>query len=885
MDSAYIKFNGGIWSEQLKGRYDLGNYKSAARTCDNFIPTRYGQVEKRAGTKHLGYAKNDDKKCVLHSFQFSVNTKFMLEFGDLYIRFWSNDLQVESGGSPLEVVTPYLEADLYELQIRAVNDVVYIVHPDYPVGKLTRLADDNWTYAAADLNLPFVDPDVNSTVVTLTPDGLTGSIGIAASADAFDADHVGSELRLKYLTEGSSSIFHDDYLISATTYYSELTTYDNVIGFINTTSYETDSSNSKYWRVYRNAALNDQLLYYTCIKDYTPTAWVTATSYALDDVVIESGSVYYCTTAHTSSAAFVTDSANWSDPITHPADAPNHFDAGAEALFPQEVAGEWSLKTTGNWRGDWAIQRSVDGGTNWSTIRVLSSRDDANYLVEEDEEGETNLIRVLAITSYWSVRERESVTFTVLSAPAYGVATIDTVTDAQNVVATVTTDMPETTAAISWQESAFSSYQGYPRTIALFDNRLLFAGTKKKPQAFFYSGINSYDDFLAATTLADAPFFVETLSDDQSSVQWITAQRELFVGTASVEGVLTTRKQDEAQSAENLPIVRWNEAMGSAHRAALPLRDSLLILQRGRTTLNMMAYSLEKDGYTGEEVSLLCPNIFSSGILQMTHIREPYTGAHVVTEDGTICHMIYEPKLQVTGWCRFTTQGGTFESIQSLPSSIDDATLWGSTTDEDDLWCVVKRTINGTTRRHIERFTTGNTAKQEANDADNLYYLDAAVKVTGSGLTTVTGLDHLEGETVCVLADGIKGSYVVSSGSITLSVAADTVVVGLPITSTFEPFDLETGESVGKRKQLYQSKLLVWKSLGGSIASDGEDYQDLIYHVAGETMDESVPLKDGYMEIFHESAHSRQKYWRIQHDEPHPFTLQAVVQTFTVSKH
>jgi len=884
MDSAYIKFNGGIWSEQLKGRYDLGNYKSAARTCDNFIPTRYGQVEKRAGTKHLGYAKNNDKVCVLHSFQFSVNTKFMLEFGDLYIRFWSNDLQVESGGSPLEVVTPYLEADLYELQIRAVNDVVYIVHPDYPVGKLTRLADDNWTYAAADLNLPFVDPDVNSTEVTLTPDGLTGSIGIAASADAFDADHVGSELRLKYLTEGSSSIFHDDYLFSATTYYSELNTYDNVAYFTKTGSYETDSTNSKYWRVARNGGVNDQLLYYTCIKDYTPTAWVTATSYALDDVVTESGSVYYCTTAHISSALFTTDSANWSE-VVHPADAPNHFDAGAEALFPQEVSGKWSLKTTGNWRGDWAIQRSVDGGTNWSTIRVLSSRDDANYLVEEDEEGETNLIRVLAITSYWFARERESVTFTALSAPAYGVATIDTVTDAQNVVATVTTDMPFITAAVSWQESAFSTYQGFPRTIALFDNRLLFAGTKKKPQAFFYSGINSYDDFLAATTLADAPFYVETLSDDQSSVQWITAQRELFVGTASVEGVLTTRKQDEAQSPENLPIVRWNEAMGSAHRAALPLRDSLLILQRGRTTLNMMAYSLEKDGYTGEEVSLLCPNIFSSGILQMTHMREPYTGAHVVTEEGTICHMVYEPKLQVTGWCKFTTQGGEFESIQSLPSSLDDATLWGSTTDEDDLWCVVKRTVNGTTRRHIERFTTGNTAKQEANDADNLYYLDAAVKVTGSGLTTVTGLNHLEGETVCVLADGIKGSYVVSSGSITLSVAADTVVVGLPITSTFEPFDLETGESVGKRKQLYQSKLLVWKSLGGSIASDGEDYQDLVYHVAGETMDESVPLKDGYMEIFHESAHSRQKYWRIQHDEPHPFTLQAVVQTFTVSKH
>ena len=878
MDSAYIKFNGGIWSEQLKGRYDLGNYKSAARTCENFIPTRYGQVEKRAGTKHLGYAKNDDKVCVLHSFQFSVNTKFILEMGDLYIRFWSNDLQVESGGSPLEVVTPYLEADLYELQIRAVNDVVYIVHPDYPVGKLIRLADNNWTYAAADLSLPFVDPDVNSTVVTLTPDALTGSIGIAASADAFDADHVGSELRLKYLTEGSSSTFHDDYVIATNTYYSELVAADNAVSFNKTNTYETTSDNGYHWRVHRSVALNNQILYYTCIKDYTPATWVTATSYVLDDVVINATLAYYCTTAHTSSVLFADDSSNWSQ-VIQPADAPNHFSAGAEALFPQDVSGGWSIKTTGNWRGDWAIQRSVDGGVNWSTIRTLSSRDDANYLVEEDENGETHQIRVLAITSYWNVRERESVTFTILSAPAYGVATVTTVTDAQNVVATVTTDMPSTSASVSWQESAFSSYQGYPRTIALFDNRLLFAGTKKKPQAFFYSEINIYDNFLASTTLADAPFFVETLSDDQSAVQWITAQRELFVGTASVEGVLITRKQDEAQSPENLPIVRWNESMGSAHRPALPLRDSLLILQRGRTTLNMLAYSIDKDGYTGEEVSLLCPHLFSSGVLQMAHLREPYTGVFTVQEDGTICHMVYEPKLQVTGWCKYTTQDGAFESVQTLPSSENEST------DEDEVWCVVKRTINGVTRRHIEHFTVGNRNKQEANDADNVWYVDAGLKFTGTNLLTITGLDHLEGETVCVLADGIKGSYVVSSGSITLAVAADTVIVGLPVTSTFEPFDLETADSAGRRKQLYQSKLMVWKSLGGSLAVDGKDYQDLIYHVAGETMDESIPLKDGYMEVFHESAHSRQKYWRIQHDEPHPFTLQAVVQTFTVSKH
>ena len=881
MDSAYIKFNGGIWSEQLKGRYDLGNYKSAARTCENFIPTRYGQVEKRAGTKHLGYAKNNDKVCVLHSFQFSVNTKFMLEFGDLYIRFWSNDLQVESGGSPLEVVTPYLEADLYELQIRAVNDVVYIVHPDYPVGKLTRLADDNWTYAAADLSLPFVDPDVNSIEVTLTPDALTGSIGIVASADAFNADHVGSELRLKYLTETSSSDFSQKYIIDPDTYDSDTYNANDDIVQFNATAASgtyTVSNASGKTRVWDDPVSSLVRIAYAVVQDFTYAAW-SAGTYAVDDLASFGGAVYICTVARTPSDTSdpATDTSSWTE-VDSPEDAPSYFRLGCLALSPQTVTGEWSIQTTGTWRGNWLIQRSVDGGTNWSTIRSLSSANDANYLVEEDEEGETAQIRVLGASYNDGGASSSTVTFTALSAPSYGQATITTVTDAQNVVATVTGDMPSTGTAVSWQESAFSVYQGYPRTVALFDNRLLFAGTKKKPQAFFYSEINGYDNFLAATTLADAPFFVETLSEDQSAVQWVTAQRELFVGTASVEGVLTTRKQDEAQSAENLPIVRWNESMGSAHRAALPLRDSLLVLQRGRTVLNMLAYSIDKDGYTGEEVSLLCPHLFSSGVLQMAHLREPYTGVFTVQEDGTVCHMVYEPKLQVTGWCKYTTQGGNFESIQALPSSGNEST------DEDEIWCVVKRTINGVTRRHIEHFTVGNRNYQRDDNADNVWHVDAGLKFTGTDLLTITGLDHLEGETVCVLADGIKGSYIVSGNQITLTTAADTVIVGLPVVSTFEPFDLETADSAGRRKQLYQSKLMVWKSLGGSLAVDGKDYQDLVYHVSGETMDESVPLKDGYMEVFHESSYSRQKYWRIKHYEPHPFTLQAVIQSFTVSK-
>ena len=866
METANIKFNGGIWSEVLKGRYDLGNYQSASRTCENFIPTRYGQVEKRSGTKHLGYAKNDDKVCVLHPFQYSVNTKFMLEFGDQYIRFWSNDLQVESAPStPLEVVTPYLEAELYELQMRAVNDCVYIVHPNHPVGKLTRLADDNWTYADADLSLPFTDPDVNSSDVTLTPSATTGTgIDIVASADAFDADHFGSVVRLKYLKDAESYGFHDNNINANAGGFDPLSSY--VIGDRVYTPFQIGSPSKRF--------------YYTCKQDYSPTVWSSLTDYALDDIVTYGGNAYICILTHTAQSV-TPDLANkkFDLVITSTGAYPQYFDEGALGFFPKDVSGKWSLKTTGSWNGSWAIQRSIDNGTTWATIKVLASSNDANYLVEEDEQGEPAQIRVLGLSSNWSSVQYQTVTFSILTTDAHGTAEITSVTDAQNVVADVLTELPDNQPTISWQESAFSEYQGYPRAIALFDNRLMLAGTAKKPQAFFYSGINTYNDFLAQTTLADAPFFVEALSDDQSSIQWLSAQRELFVGTASVEGVLATRKQDEAQSPENLPIVRWNESMGSAHRAALPMRDSLMCLQRGRTTINMLAYSLERDGYTGEEVSLLCNHLFSSGVQQMAHLREPYTGAFTVQEDGTLCHMVYEPKLQVTGWCKFTTKNGSFESVAVIPSS---------NSDEDEVWCVVKREVDGVTKRHVERFTISNRAKQEADDTDNLWYVDAGIKETGTDLTTISGLDHLEGETVCVLADGIKGEYIVNTGSITLTTPADTVIVGLPVTSEFEPLDLEVafkgGSTYGKLKQLYQSKLMLHKSLGGSVAYDGQDYQDLVYHTAGELMDESIPLKSGYSEVFHEGRHSRENYWRIKHDEPYPFTLQAVIQSFTVAK-
>ena len=904
----------------LKGRHDLDNYNTASRTCRNFIPTRYGQLEKRSGTQHLGFAKHDDKIAVLHEFQFSVTTKFFLEFGDLYIRFWSNDLQVDTTPSAwvtttayvigdtttesgttyycsvahtsgtfatdlaaskwyaledniLEVVTPYLEAELYEIQLRRVNDVVYLAHPNHPTGKLTRLADDNWTYEAVDFTMPYVNPDVDNTEVILTPSANTGSITVTGSAKAFEADHVGSGLRLRFLRPAITKMMIGWWALRHSTYYPGSS---NPASFNPATVYAVGDKVDTY-----SSSIHH---FSTCTAAYdATTTWASAgTTYAVGDLAehnptdMAGGDLYWvCIQAHTTTGTGATDEpgdgATWEDywtQITTAAHAPTYFDDGVVAMQAVEVIGEWSFMTSGTWTGTWVVERSIDGGTTWSTAAIVVSAGDNNENVTDDETEEV-LIRV-SLRELHGSHFSKKVFFNVESGNEFGIVDVTAVAgDGLSCTATVDGTLPQISNTLGWQETGFSPRQGYPRTVAMLDNRLLLCGTSKKPLAYFYSGISDYENFLGGT-LADSPFYIEIFSEDQSAVQWISAQRELFTGTASVEGVLLARKTDEAQSAENLPVVRWHESMGSAHRPALAVRDSLMVLQRGRTTLNMLSYSLDKDGYAGEEVSLLCRHLFTSGVQQMANVREPYTGAYAVTEAGTVCHMVYEPKLQVTGWCEFTTKGGTFESLQTLSGSGD----------EDDRWCVVKRTINSTTRRHIEKFVSGNTQRLEDRDADNMWYVDAGVKVTGSGLTTITGLTHLEGEEVECLIDGNRETLTVASGIVTPSKAFSTGIAGLCITSEFEPLDLESQGTFGKRKQLHQTKLMVWRSMGGEVASDGKDFQAIEYHTAGEAMDTAIPLADGFKEIFHESSHGRNKFFRIKHADPYPFTLQAVVQEF-----
>jgi hypothetical protein len=185
-------FNAGELTPLLQGRPDLGKYKNGCKTMLNFIPQIHGPAQKRTGTKFVNEVKDSTKKTRLIPFEFNTEQAYVLEFGNLYIRFYMNGGQILSGGSAYEVATPYLDTELDGVRYAQSADVMYITHPNHPPYKLSRTAHDNWTMAIVDFDWPPFNSE-NTSVLTITASAITGAgITLTASAALFSATQVGA---------------------------------------------------------------------------------------------------------------------------------------------------------------------------------------------------------------------------------------------------------------------------------------------------------------------------------------------------------------------------------------------------------------------------------------------------------------------------------------------------------------------------------------------------------------------------------------------------------------------------------------------------------------------------------------------------------------------
>jgi len=534
--------------------------------------------------------------------------------------------------------------------------------------------------------------------------------------------------------------------------------------------------------------------------------------------------------------------------------------------------GVWELFTYGTWTAEVLVQRSRDDGTTWETIRTYRSDDDRNVAVSGTELTEVQLRIKIA---NWSSHTNGKARLEISDNKVYGVVTVTAFTSSTVVTADVDIDMFATTATPDWAEGAWSEVQGYPRTVVLHEQRLVLGGTAKQANRIWGSVTDDFENFRKGTR-ADQAWDYQIASKENNAINWLVSRNSMLVGTSGDEWTFGSTNDNESISPTNIRV-RKQTAYGSKHIQAVLVNEAVLFLQRKGRKIREFVYSFERDTYVAPDLSLLSEHITQNTIVQQAFQQQPDAILWNVTSQGDLIGMTYEREQDVVGWHRHTTDGD-FESV---------AVIYGA--DGDEIWVTVKRTINGVTKRYVERFDPNATDKQRDDDKDNLFYVDSGVTTTAAN-KVVSNLDHLEGKTVAILTDGSNHAQkVVTGGKITLDIDATVVIVGIPYESILKPMrlniDTENGSGQGRIQKVHQVVARLYKSLGGEFGPDiNGDFQPIFYRKTGDVMDGSPALFTGDQEQEYSANYSEGGDIIFKQTQPYPLTILALVIKADVSQ-
>ncbi|MCK5614059.1 hypothetical protein KAR91_69995 [Candidatus Pacearchaeota archaeon] len=253
----------------------------------------------------------------------------------------------------------------------------------------------------------------------------------------------------------------------------------------------------------------------------------------------------------------------------------------------------------------------------------------------------------------------------------------------------------------------FNSPGDYPSAIAFMGDRLILGGTLNKPQTMIASRINDYRNFSLGTDDDDAYSF--TIAADRSSrIKWIVAKDVLMIGTSSSEWLVSGGASGITPS--NVQVLRQS-AYGSAYQQALFVADTLLFFQKGGRKLREYIYSNDNKAYLANDLTFFADHITENGLIESTYQQNPDSILWTIKEDGTLIGLTYDRLNQIAGWHRHSTDG-LFESVASVDGAGD----------EDELWFIVKRNVNGNTERYIEYMNPRNYGEQrDAVFVDSAY--------------------------------------------------------------------------------------------------------------------------------------------------------------------
>lgn len=780
-------FNAGEFSPALEGRVELAKYPQACKLIENFLLLVQGPAQRRGGSRYVAPIKNEAAGAWLLRFEFSATQAFVLEFGDLYVRFFTNEGQLLYPGSspysgifgyaagsivsqaginylcilattgnappnatywyPLtglicEIPSPYTFASLTNsdgtcaLDAEQSGDVLYIAHQARNVKPytLTRFANTNWQFAEYAPNQgPFLSEN-STTTATIQASAATGAINLTASVATFASTDIGRLVRLQ-------------------------------------------------------------------VANLTVAPWEAGKAYIIGDFARFDGKTYKATTAATSGTS----------PPTHE-------------------------------RGT-----ALDGKTG-----VTWDYQDAGY----------GIARITAFT------DSTHVAATVIQDPVNGLNLLPA-----GVVAAAT---------YRWRLGAWSGTTEYPGSVTFYKNRLhwfgrlLFWGTVPNDFA------NMSGDFFGEITI-DAAISEQVQSQDINEILWAEGLDKLIIGTGGGEFVVGPQTTQEAYGPGNISVDKQSKQRVSRVQPQVA-GTSLVYGQRAGRKLLSLNYRLETDKFVSTDLAVLADRITRTGIIATAFQGEPNQIMWCVLKNGKLLGFTYNQEQDVTGWHRHPLGGaGVVESVASIPDPD------GS---REQLWLLVKRTINGSTRRYVEFFERpweGADQDGTAGDAQaDAFYVDAGLTYNGPPTTTISGATHLPNTAVQILVDGAThpDRVVDATGHVTLQVAGSKVQLGLQCTARIVPLRINAGgndgTAQGKMKRITGLVARFIDTLGGKIGLFGGTMDDVSLRDPDTPMNTPPTIASGDHVLDFPSDWQSDQYIEIRQEQPLPMTVSAlmpVVQT------
>lgn len=478
----------------------------------------------------------------------------------------------------------------------------------------------------------------------------------------------------------------------------------------------------------------------------------------------------------------------------------------------------------------------------------------------------------------------------------------------------------------------FTAADAYPRAVTIYQRRLWFAGTNDDPQTLWATKIGDYEIMTTGASDDDALQF--TLGSEQVNViRWLSSSRVLAAGTLG--GIFVIEGGTGSPITPDNVRAQKEVATGATKIRPEPVGSYVFYVQSNDKTIREFKFSFEKDGNIAEDASVLAEHLLKDGIKGLAYQEAPYNVLWVLTKEGDIRAFTRQEEHEVAAWSRIETDG-VFESIACIRGDGDN----------DEIWAVVAREIDGSTVKYVERlaefdfdviedavrldcsttrdnpvdvtsivdglvtanghgFANEDTViftrfddedidykKYEvANSSSNTFDIDATITV-GEGearecTDSLTGLSYLEGKEVDVITDGaVHPKQTVANASISLNWEAGLIHVGLGYESTMKTMGLEVPSQTTSTTQGMQKK--TYKVISRFVDTVGalvgsEDQQDtVLFRSVEDLTGVAIPPYTGDKITHFPSSIDNNNYLVIKQEDALPMIITAIIREINV---